>query len=172
MQLKQEPPKMAEATKPTDPKPDPAPQPSPPPAADPTPPPPPAAQQITAADVKAAADKSVADERARIAAVMAVCQKAGKPDMANEFIANGTALADVQARMFEVLCAARPPVGDAGGNDPPPTKDHDATFKAEYEADRVMLQKAGITEEDYIASRRVSVDHQGNVAMLAKPKAA
>ena len=118
-------------------------------AANPLPPP------ITTADVKAAADKAVTDERARISAVNAVCQKAGKPDMAAEFIANGTSLADVQTRMFEVLCAARPPVGDSGGNEPT-TKDPDAAFKAEYASDRALLQQAGISEADYITSRRIS----------------
>lgn len=126
-----------------------------PPAA-PVAPVPPAAPQLTAADVQAAADKAVTDERSRIAAINSVCQKAGKPEMANEFIANGTALADVQNRMFEVLCAARPPVGDAGGGDAPPAKDPDAIAKAEYAADRVTMQKAGITEEDYVTSRRIS----------------
>lgn len=116
----------------------------------------PAVPVLTAADVKAAADKSVADERARIAGVMSVCQKAGKADMANEFIANGTSLSDVQNRMFEVLCAARPPIGDAGGNDAPATQDPDAASKAEYAADRVLLQRAGISEEDYVISRRIS----------------
>jgi ATP-dependent Clp protease protease subunit len=116
----------------------------------------PAAPQLTAADVQSAADKAVADERSRISAVSSVCQKAGKPDMANEFIANGTSLADVQTRMFEVLCAARPPVGDAGGTDAPPAKDPDAQAKADYAAERVLMQRAGITEEDYVTSRRIS----------------
>lgn len=116
----------------------------------------PAAPQLTAADVKAATDKTMADERARTSGILSVCQKAGKPDMASEFIANGTALADVQSRMFDVLCASRPPVGDAGGNDAPAEKDPDAAAKAEYAADRVMLQHAGVSETDYVTSRRIS----------------
>jgi ATP-dependent Clp protease, protease subunit len=112
--------------------------------------------QLTAADVKAAADQSVAEERSRISSIMAVCQKAGKPDMASDFIANGTSLADVQNRMLEVLCADRTPVGDAGGNDEPQPKDPDAKYKADYAAERTLMQKSGITEEDYITSRRIS----------------
>lgn len=168
MQLK-EPPQMADPN--PKPSPDPAPKPAPSPSPDPAPgsEPNPAPKQLTEADVQAAAGKAVADERSRIAAITAVCQKAGKPDMANEFIANGTSLADVQTRMFEVLCAARPPVGDAGGTDPTQTKDPDAALKKEYADNRVTLQKSGITEEDYVSSRKVTDEHQGRVSELPKP---
>jgi ATP-dependent Clp protease protease subunit len=126
------------------------------PATPPAPPATPPAPQLTAADVKAAADKSVAEERTRVSGIMSVCQKAGKPEMANDFIANGATLADVQNRMFEVLCAARPPVGDAGGNDAPAANDPDAEFKAEYAKDRAILMKSGVSEADYVTSRRIS----------------
>lgn len=145
MQLKQEPPKMADAN----PKPDPVPTPDPAPT-------PPEPKQLTAADVQAATDKAIADERTRVSAITAVCQKAGKPEMASEFIANGTTLSDVQTRMFEVLCAARPPVGDAGGSDQQP-KDPDAALKAEYVKDIAEMNMIGsVSEADYLLSRRIS----------------
>lgn len=172
MQLKQEPPTMAADPKPKpDPKPDPAPNP-PTPAPDPQTEPSPV-KHLTQADVQATAAKAVADERTRVSSIMAVCQKAGKPDMASEFIANGTSLGDVQTRMFDVLCAARPPVGDAGGSDDSANpKDPDAALKKEYADNRATLQKSGVTEEDYVASRKVTDEHQGRVAMLPKPEKA
>ena len=114
----------------------------------------PAAPQLTAADLKAATDKAIADERLRMSGITSVCQKAGKPEMANEFIANGTSLPDVQNRMFDVLCAARPPVGDAGGNDAPQEKDPDAAMKSDYIADCKLFPNMGISEEAYLASRK------------------
>ena len=161
-------------------------QPPPQPPPDPTPPPKPAPtpteptpegdeddqpKQLTPADVTAAANTAataaVKAERERGVAIRAVCAKAGKPEMADDFIANGTALLDVQNRMFDVLCAARPPIGDAGGK-PEPTKDPDKAWKDEFAADRVAMEKAGITEEEYVESRRITEMHRGE---LPKPQA-
>jgi hypothetical protein len=128
---------------------------------------------MSAADVKAAVDKALADERTRMSGIQTVCQKAGKPEMATEFIANGTSLADVQNRMFEILCAARPPVGDGGSNnDPAQPKDPNDRFKAEYAADRKALQKAGISEEDYVASRRVTEGLDDEAGVVRRSTAA
>jgi hypothetical protein len=115
-----------------------------------------AAPQLTTADVTAAVTKALDEERNRTTAIMAVCRKVGKPELADDFIAQKLTLAEVNAKMVEVLCKDRPPVGDAGGNDATQTKDPNDGFKAEYAKDRAMFQKAGLTEEDYVASRRVA----------------
>lgn len=116
----------------------------------------PAAPQLTAADVDAARDQARKEEQTRSAAIMAICQRVGKPELASDFIANGASIPDVNAKMVDVLCQSRPPVGDAGGQAPPPAADPDAKIKEEYAADRGTYMKAGISEEDYVTSRRIT----------------
>ncbi len=74
-------------------------------------------------------------------------------------------VADVNAKLVEVLCKDRPPVGDAGGNEAPAAKDPAQGFKAEYAADRAAFMKAGISEDDYVLSRNISA---GTEPLLAR----
>ncbi len=64
-------------------------------------------------------------------------------------------MADVNAKLVEVLCKDRPPVGDAGGNEAPAAKDPNLAYKTEYAADQSTFMRAGITEESYVKSRRI-----------------
>lgn len=113
-------------------------------------------------------------ERARVGDILALCSKAGKAELSAKYIADGTATADLQKALFDVLCAKNGAIDGAGGEGGGGElkTDHDAEFKKEYAADRAMLQKAGISEEAYLSSRRVTDQHQGQVTMLPKPKAA
>lgn len=107
------------------------------------------------AALSAARTDAIAAERNRVGDIIALCSKANKTDLVAKHIADGTAKADLQSALFDVLCASNKAVGDVENEDltnPGP----DAQFKAEYAADRVMLQKCGITEEDYLVSRRIS----------------
>ncbi len=116
----------------------------------------PAAPSLTLDDVQKSVNESLAAERTRTSAIMSVCQRAGKPEMAAEFIASGISLAEVNAKMVDVLCQSRPPVGDAGGGGEPTPKDPDAESKALYAADRMIYQRMGISEEDFITSQRIA----------------
>jgi len=116
----------------------------------------PAAPQLTAADVTAAADQARKDEQARSGAIMAICQRVGKPELASDFIVQNLTIAEVNAKMVDVLCQSRPPVGDAGGQAPPPAADPNLKFKEEYAADKAAFMKSGISEADYVTSRRIT----------------
>lgn len=96
-------------------------------------------------------------ERRRCAEIMSLCSMGGKPELASDFINNGTPVVDVQSHLFRVMCNDRRPVdGGGGGSNPAPVADPDAKFKTEYAADRAYFVKSGTTEADYIASRRVT----------------
>lgn len=111
---------------------------------------------LTAVDVATAVQNALAEERTRTSTIMTICQRANHPELANDFIATNLSVADVNAKLVDVLCKDRPPVGDAGGSDEPAAKDPNAAFKSEYAADRATFMKAGISEEDYLTSRRIS----------------
>lgn len=116
----------------------------------------PAAPQLTAADVATAVQNALKEEQSRTGAITAICQRVGRPDLASDFIVQNLSVADVNAKMVDVLCQARPPVGDAGGQAPPPAADPNVKFKEEYAGDKAAFMKAGITEADYVTSRRIS----------------
>lgn len=110
---------------------------------------------LTAADLTAAVQTALSDERTRTTTIMAICNRAGKPDLANEYIAANLSIADVNAKMVEVLCKDRPPVGDGEGANPKLGTDEDAAYKAEYSKDRTTYAKAGINEDEYVKMRRI-----------------
>lgn len=116
-------------------------------------------QVLTQADVdkaaKDAAQMALQQERERTNDITALCCQAGRPSLANEFIANGKSVAEVQQSLFKALCEDRKPADDGGtpqqsGGDPDNQK-----YKSEYAKQRAAFQKVGVSEEDYIASRRV-----------------
>jgi ATP-dependent Clp endopeptidase proteolytic subunit ClpP len=110
---------------------------------------------------KSLADKALADianaadtERKRSADIIAVCNQAGKADLAAEFITNKATLADVQAHLLKVLCNERKPMDDAGTTQTQ-TADPNAAYKAEYAKSKDAYAKAGVTEDDFVKSRRI-----------------
>jgi hypothetical protein len=111
------------------------------------------AAELSVAKVEATS-KAIADERSRIADVLALCGKAGKADLSAKYIADGVTTADVQSQLFAVLCSGNKPIGEGDG-DKGLTVDQDAALKAEYSSDP-MLSLSGITEADYLTSRRIS----------------
>jgi ATP-dependent protease ClpP protease subunit len=138
-------PTMADTPKP-DPDPTPAPNPAPEPAPTPTPPPPPTPKQEAPELI----------ERKRCSEIVALCSQIGRPEMAAEFIDAQNTVEQVRMFVKGAMCQDRKPVdGGGGGNDPTPA-DPNAKYKTEYAADRAYFQKSGTTEEDYIASRRIT----------------
>jgi ATP-dependent protease ClpP protease subunit len=102
------------------------------------------------AEVKAAADT----ERKRATDIVAVCKQAGKQDLAAGFVENGTDLAAVQAVLFKSLCDERKPTDDGKGGAVTETTDPNAGYKAEYAKNKAYAA-AGMSEADYVATRRV-----------------
>lgn len=121
----------------------------------------PAPAQVSQADVDsqvATKTKEVEQaERNRAGDIMAVCTLAKKPEMAAEFIKNGTNLSDVRQKLLEVVCSQNQPVGDAPNNNitPPVENGPDAKFKKEYAENKAEFERVGMTEADYVKQRRV-----------------
>lgn len=146
----QEPPTMAKETTPATP-----------PAATPTPAPQP--QQIlsevgeidtSAIEAKAKLEGEKAAEE-RITKIYAMCNQAGKPDLAQGYVSNGLSVADVQNRLFDAMCKDRPAVGEEHGAPATPAskpKDPDAEFKKEFAANPHLAET--LSEEQYLAQRR------------------
>jgi hypothetical protein len=108
------------------------------------------------ADKQAADVKNAADNARKLAAdVMAVCNQAGKPDLAAEFITNGTPLADVQARLLQLMCAERKPTDDTGSDPINKAADPNAAYKAEYAKHKDAYVRNGVSEDEYVKSRRI-----------------
>lgn len=141
-----------------------------------------AAEVKAQADAQALADKAAADQRAakdleiknaatveankRAADIMAVCNQAGKPELAADFIGNGTDLAGVQAHLLKVLCAERKPVDD--GEEGTQKTDENAAYKAEYVKNSANFKAAGLSEADYIETRKIE---DGKVKLAPKTAA-
>lgn len=114
---------------------------------------PPVAQVV---DVPATVQMAIATERKRVADITAMCARANCTDRAQKWINDGTAVSDVQNALFDVLCANRPPVGgDATGG--PQMAIGDDKLKAEYAEGRQVYMANGITEEQFIKSRRIDL---------------
>lgn len=123
-----------------------------------------AAEAQAAAEIKAKADaeaiakhaaeiaNAVEAERNRAADITAACEKAGKPAMASKFIADKTSLADVQARLFDVMCQERKPADDTSERQTTEADPH-AAYKAEYAKNPHL--KATMTEEAYVETRLI-----------------
>lgn len=114
---------------------------------------------LTKADVekatKEAAEMAVKSERERANDITALCNQAGRPSMANDFIASGKSVAEVQQELFKALCQDRQPADDGGTPQQSGGDAENKKYKEEYAKQRNAFQKAGVSEEEYIAGRRV-----------------
>lgn len=109
--------------------------------------------------------KAISDERSRVANITAMCSKAGKPELAQKHIDEGTEVSVVQSALFALMCAERPPLGSGGGTDLSAGQSGDDKFKAEYAKQRDVYLKAGVTEEQYLQTRRI--DESGGIVPFA-----
>jgi ATP-dependent protease ClpP protease subunit len=94
-------------------------------------------------------------ERSRVTDIIALCAKTGKPDWATKYILEGTATVDVQKALLEVLCAANKPIGEGSAADLTASPDEDAQYKSEYAKQKSLYLAAGLSEEDYVKTRRI-----------------
>jgi ATP-dependent Clp protease protease subunit len=122
-----------------------------------------AAPPATPADPPPAPDLAAA-ENIRCTTIRALCDQAGKPELARDFMADRSVTVD-QARdaLFAAMCNANPPVGDGEGNDAPPTAGTpDERFAAEYAEQPEVHAMTGVTVEQYVRSRKID---EGLVAL-------
>ena len=138
-----------------------------------------AADDKAAADLaaKQAADKAAADlaaknagtntaeiernaalaENTRVREIDALCQLAGRPDLIAVFTAIepvALSVADVKAKLFDESVKKNVGLGD-GGNKDLGAGGADAKFKKEYADQKAQFADSGVSEADYVASRRV-----------------
>ena len=103
---------------------------------------------------KATAD-GIAAENTRVTKIRALCATAGMPDKADKFLADSAVTVEaVQTALFEAMCLKNKAAGE-GESGNPPAKDEDAAYKAEYAAAKDVYAKQGLSEADYVATRRV-----------------
>ncbi len=91
--------------------------------------------------------------------ITAICQLAGCPEKAAAFISNSAVTPDAcRTELFEQMCAKNAAVGadgtKAGGNNSG-AADPNAKFKDEYKQNAELHASMGVSEEDYVYSRRV-----------------
>lgn len=153
--------------KPETPTPAPQPNPAPEPAPSPEPKPeqsvkqePSPAAVLSQADVTAACAAAMSAERERAGKITAACSMAKRPELAQKFIDEGRSIDDVNAALLAQMCADNRPLGDdggAGGGTGPQAKaaDPDAAYKVEYAESKAVFEQAGVTEEQYVQSRRI-----------------
>ena len=121
------------------------------PPADPT--------QLSAADVDKLVDERLGEalsaETTRCNEIRAKCEQANLPQLSAGFIDDRSFTVEkVERALFNAMTGINPPVGEGNG-DPPATADPDAEFKAEYKAQKATFSELGVSEEDYVASRRI-----------------
>lgn len=127
--------------------------------------PPAATLAVSEPPTKSAAElvhEAIAQERTRVASITALCTQAGKPELAQKHIDDGTAVMVVQTSLFALLCAERPPVGT--GNSTMSAATGDEKYKQEYALQRDVYLQAGVSEEQYIKTRRID-DAGGEVRL-------
>lgn len=91
---------------------------------------------------------AIADERKRVADITAACKLAGHSELAQDYINQGTTLADVQTALFTKVCAEKTAVGG-----PPveaPKNDANAKYVEEYKSGQYSM-----SQDEYVAMRRV-----------------
>ena len=110
--------------------------------------------ELSAARIDATAT-AIKAERDRIGDVVALCNKSGKAELSAKFIADGTAVADVQSQLFAALCAGAKPIGDAGKETGTGGTDENAKYKGEFATLSAKDKAAFGDEAGYVAMRRI-----------------
>ena len=108
------------------------------------------------------------EEAKRHSDIRALCATAGMPEKADAFCENlEFSVSDVRAALFESLCKRNKTPADEGNESVPgqSAADPDKAFQEEYREQSALFSEQGISEEQYVASRRIDegLDH---LAML------
>lgn len=104
-------------------------------------------------DVKAVSDAAEKAERARGLEITAACNLAKKPELAAKFIEAGASLAKVHEELLKAVCTDNACL--SGDNQEQTQDDGNGKYRQEYAAQAAAYKKIGMTEEEYIAGRRI-----------------
>lgn len=117
-------------------------------------------EQAEPQDVQGEIAKALAADRKRQSDIRALCNQAGMPQHADHYALSdqGYSVDDVRAELFTKLCKANASPSDPG-DDQQNTQDADAAYKAEYAQGRKSFQSSGVSEDEYVASRRIDDGH-------------
>lgn len=102
--------------------------------------------------------EAVAAERERQSAIRALCSQAHLGDLADDLCRRGLTIEQVRETLFRALCERQlPPAGEQRNDQPLSSAggDPDSKFKQEYAAARAHFVAAGISEAQYIRTRRI-----------------
>lgn len=136
------------------------------PPADPTPTPEPATLQPATLDTSAVRSAGASDEKTRQKKIRALCQLANADP--EQFIDADFSVEETQSALEKLMVKNNPPASDNDGGDPgTPAKDENAKFKAEYAKNRETHEALGITQEEFVTSKRISA---GLESLLPSPK--
>lgn len=123
-------------------------------------------KRIVGEAVREAVAGAIKEERERDSELTALCEAAGMPQLARKFIDAGTNLGEAKATILDAKLK-REGAGD-GGEDPELAEaDENAKFKAEFAEHRQQYLKSGVTEEDFLRTRRID---EGLERLEPKPK--
>lgn len=121
-------------------------------------------QQAALSAAKDATASAITAERNRAANILALCDKSGHANLSAKFVADGADLTSVQSVLLEAMCSKNKTIGD-GGNGGTKETDPDAAYKSEYAAAKDAYLSRGVSEDDYVKSRRID---DGKAFLTAK----
>lgn len=113
-----------------------------------------AAPAVPTPDAAALSAKAVEDERTRVSEITALCNRAGKPDLALSAVKDGRSVDAVRKDLLDSMLSSNKPVGDSDGADPLAKPDPDKKYREEFAAARDVYLRQGVSEDSYIRSRR------------------
>lgn len=118
--------------------------------------PPPTALEAEPIDLESVRREGQLAERTRVKKIKALCDLAGCPDKAQTFIDAEFSVEETQGALGAILEKQRKVLDDDDRATEPAPEDRDARFKEEYQKNLQVHQRFGVSEEDYVASRRIS----------------
>jgi ATP-dependent Clp protease protease subunit len=100
--------------------------------------------------------KATAEASERAAKIIAMCQTAGVPNLAAEYVSDSTMSAsDVQAKLFDAVCKKNKPIPDESGSGAEGSQQPDQNEKYRAEFSVSAAYSKSMTVDQYIAMRRV-----------------
>ncbi|WP_437225006.1 hypothetical protein SH661x_000418 [Planctomicrobium sp. SH661] len=115
-----------------------------------------AAKVAQEAAQKKAVDEAVMVERNRQTEIRKLCAAAGCAEKADTLCAESKSVLEVKDFLFQEMCKKNPaPSADPAGDQHGEGTDPDKRFKKEYAESRAVYINSGITEAEYIRTRRL-----------------
>lgn len=113
-------------------------------------------EKVDLSAVKAEAEKSAREaERKRVSGIMDLCRNHKLDQLAAKLVDDGVELSEAKDQVLAALSKRDKPLSPDAPPEQPKKDDPDQSYREEYAAQKPAFLKAGVTEEDYVLSRRV-----------------